>query len=281
LSLRILIFFLFAVARPLGAQNLFVAIDDGPKVVKAVRGRSPMIDTKGKLGGTSTHEFALAKAIVYRPGLVTLSNFKVGVHVLQDGRGNRYNFDMKIYGEAKADVDFKNCFLVLELKWGTRRGWLFAELPDLPAGRQIDFNYTFPLAEHVEQGAYNLHVFADGIEVLHSKMRSEYLAFQKQKTADLMSGKTRDYAPVVEDMGKLVYPPELKTQKLAGSAHVRCAINAHGDVVSCDLVDATHPAFGAAALAAVPKWKFDPAIKDRHLVESTVIVPVEFKPPAR
>jgi TonB family protein len=277
---RLTLLLLLALVPSALAQNVFVAIEGGtPKLVKEVRVRAPMVETGGKLVGSSAHEFALAKSTLYRPGLVTLSDFHVGVHHIQDTQGNRFNYDMRINGRAKSDVAFTNCFLVLELKWGRNRGWLFAEMHDLPADRAVELNYSFPVSDQLDEGSYHLHLFSNGIELLHSKMRADYLAFQKQKTTDLLAGKMRDYPAIAEDMVKPAYPPELKAQKLAGTARVRCTINIRGEVVAPELVEATHPAFGAAALAALPKWKFDPALKERRFVESTVIVPVEFKPP--
>lgn len=59
---------------------------------------------------------------------------------------------------------------------------------------------------------------------------------------------------------------------------VSCRINNRGQVVSADVVESNHPAFAEPALAAVRQRKFDPAVKDRHLVESTEVVSVRIKP---
>jgi TonB family protein len=77
-----------------------------------------------------------------------------------------------------------------------------------------------------------------------------------------------------------VYPAALVSQGLAGSAQVKCRISAQGDVMSAEVVEASHPLFGEAAVVAVRQWKFAPAIIDHHYVEATVIVPVDFPAPA-
>ena len=66
---------------------------------------------------------------------------------------------------------------------------------------------------------------------------------------------------------------------LEGRVKVSCRINTRGQVVSAEVVESNHPAFSEPALAAVRQWKFDPAVKDRHLVESTEIVTIHIEPP--
>jgi TonB family protein len=263
------------------AQNAFAAIEDGTsKVVKQIRVNRPLVDAGGgKLTGSASNQFALMKATVYRPGLVTWGDLKVGTHHVEDTGGGRFNYEIRISGRAKADTSFKNCFLVLEMTSWKDTGWVFMEIPDLPAGRSVDLNFVFPLAVQIEGGRYHVHLFSDGIEILHTQMSPGYVSAQKKKTEELLSGKKKDFPAIPARTVPAKYPDELKHSGVTGSASVRCTITTRGEVSSPELVHATNEAFGRAAMEAVVQWKFDPALKDRRIVESNFVVPFTFKPP--
>jgi TonB family protein len=54
------------------------------------------------------------------------------------------------------------------------------------------------------------------------------------------------------------YPSALTKQKLQGTAAVRFFIDESGKVRLPQVVEATTPEFGAAALAAVSQWRYEP-----------------------
>jgi len=261
-------------------QNVFVVLDDGaPKMVKEIRYHQPMIEKAGKLTGASTEEYAFLRATLFRPGLVALTDFRVATAHAEDGTGGRFNYTLKIFGHAKSDTAFKKCFMVLEMTGWKARGVAFAEMPDLPAGEMIEINLQFPLAEKLEEGSYRVHLFSDGIELLHTKLPEAYVTKQKQKTAELLAGKTQDWPPILAHKVNPTYPEALKNSRVIGAARVRLHVTKTGDVVSPELINSSDPAFGEAALAAVVKWKFDPALKGRKFVDANVEVPVVFQPP--
>jgi TonB family protein len=168
---------------------------------------------------------------------------------------------------------------VLEITAGNDTGVLFAHLPDLEAGKEEAFDQYFRLQTALEEGHYLMHFFSDGVELLHSRMPAPYLAAQKQKSDDFSSGRKTEFDAVPAHMIRAVYPAELTANLLEGRVKVSCRIDTLGQVVSAEVVESNHPAFSEPALAAVRQWKFDPAVKDRHLVESTEIVSVRIKPP--
>lgn len=75
------------------------------------------------------------------------------------------------------------------------------------------------------------------------------------------------------------YTETLKQTGTAGSARVRCRVTKDGVVARADLVSATVPAFGEAALVAARKWQFDPAMRNAQFVESDVELAVGFVRP--
>jgi TonB family protein len=238
-----------------------------------------LIEKAGKLATASTDEFAFLRATLYRPGLVTLTDFRVGTSHIEATGGGRFNYELHIYGHAKSDTPFKKCFMVLELTAWKANGVAFAEMPDLAAGQSVELNLTFPLVDKIEEGSYRVHLFADGIELLHTKLSDAYLAKQKKKTEELLAGKTQDWPPILAHKVNPPYPESMRRSKAIGATRVRIHITKNGDVDSPELVNASAPAFGEAALAAVVKWKFDPALKGRKFVDATIEVPILFQPP--
>lgn len=74
------------------------------------------------------------------------------------------------------------------------------------------------------------------------------------------------------------YPSAAKQLGLEGSALVRALVSASGSVADASLVESSgHQMLDDAALAAVRKWKFSPALKDGVAVEEHVKVRVRFK----
>jgi TonB family protein len=266
------------------AQNVFLAIEDGgAKMVKGVYNDQAQVDDAGKLRSSATSRYALSPATIYRPGFINFTDFRLGVSHLEvmagPGVGGNFNYTLRIYAHATVDTVLKNCFMVLELNGWHASGCVYQHLSDLAPGQGLDLELNFKLAEKFEEGRYRLHIFSDGIEVLHSKMTPDYVALQKKKTEALLSGQTQDFPPILAQRANPTYPPDLKGAKVDGAARVRCHVSKNGEVASVELVSATDPAFGAAALAAAPKWKFDPALKGRHFVDAMVEVPIEFKAP--
>ncbi|MGA9852444.1 MAG: energy transducer TonB [Gammaproteobacteria bacterium] len=78
-----------------------------------------------------------------------------------------------------------------------------------------------------------------------------------------------------------VYPPELLSQRLAGSVTLAFDIGAHGQVVNPKVIAATPPdLFNAAALAAVKQWYLEPLTgKNGDGPTQHVTITVKFTPP--
>ena len=278
---RLLALSVLTIAPRASAQNIFVVNEDGRlRMVREIRNGFPEIDVDGKLQRGYGKRFGLVKTPVYLPGFIVLPKFIVRTyHLEMIDTAARLNYELEIHGTAKSDVALKNCFFVLELMSGQDVSVTFADLPDLEAGKEEDFDLYFKLQIPLEEGRYVVHLFSDGVELLHSRMPESYVAAQKQKTDDFGSGKKTEFPAIPARKVPAVYPAELKANGLEGQVKMSCRINTRGEVVSAEVVECNHPAFSEPALAAVRQWKFDPAVKDRRLVESTEIVSIRIKPP--
>lgn len=66
----------------------------------------------------------------------------------------------------------------------------------------------------------------------------------------LVNPDDRIVPPRILDRVPAIYPPELKRAGVTGSAKIRYSVTAKGEIVDASVIEATHPTFGAAALAA-------------------------------
>lgn len=76
------------------------------------------------------------------------------------------------------------------------------------------------------------------------------------------------------------YPVAAREQHIGGKVMLLVDVDAHGNVAKA-IVEKAQPegVFDAAALEAVGKWKFTPAMKDGKAVAGRIRVPIDFDPP--
>lgn len=86
-----------------------------------------------------------------------------------------------------------------------------------------------------------------------------------------------DHAPVVTAQPSPTYPRSLRVANIEGSATLAFTVNAAGTVEDAEVTNATEPAFGASALAAVRQWKFRPGRKEGRNVNTRMTVPMRFQ----
>lgn len=73
-----------------------------------------------------------------------------------------------------------------------------------------------------------------------------------------------------------VYPSALHSSRIPGEVRLALTVNAEGEVVDVELIDATHPEFALAAVEAVQTWTFKPAQKGGVPVGTRVVLPISF-----
>ncbi len=75
------------------------------------------------------------------------------------------------------------------------------------------------------------------------------------------------------------YPAALTDTGTSGTAFIEIIVQPDGTVADAQVKSADHEAFGEVALAAVRKWRFEPATVDGVAVERRVTVPFKFAAP--
>lgn len=85
--------------------------------------------------------------------------------------------------------------------------------------------------------------------------------------------------PEVLSAGGLVYPAEAKQNRIEGVVRVAYDVTVDGTVENARVVESNPPGvFDAAALDAVRKWRFHPAVRDGKVVATrNMVSPVKFK----
>ena len=104
------------------------------------------------------------------------------------------------------------------------------------------------------------------------------------KPAEVVDASKVSQLPVPRFQARPQYPKKLRAAKTGGEALIEFIVDVNGDVRDARAVRATHPEFGAAAVAAVEKWKFKPGVYRGRVVPTRMMVPIIFtlndEPPA-
>lgn len=75
-----------------------------------------------------------------------------------------------------------------------------------------------------------------------------------------------------------VYPSQLLNKRIGGKVEIACVIDANGGLSSCKVRKSSgNGALDQAALKAVRKWKFKPAVRGGRKVRATCVVPFNFE----
>jgi hypothetical protein len=176
-----------AAVGPLRAQSIFVVMEDGvPKAVKAVAddGRAE-ISVNGTLHKSSGLTYSLRKSVIYGPGLIDISAFKVETTSSFSGGGA---LQLHVYGRLKSDTALQNCFVVLRIVTDLGKNVEFVGLPDLAANQETvcDTLINLPMHFVAGSGKFDLLFFSNGLQLLTSRMPPMYVAQQRQKTQDYL-----------------------------------------------------------------------------------------------
>ena len=116
-----------------------------------------------------------------------------------------------------------------------------------------------------------------------AKARAEKVAADKAAVAERVAAtkveaekRRPDRYPVATYQSRAVYPYESRVAGRTGEVSVSCTIDVRGKVINARAVRSSSKEFEAAAVAAVEKWKFRPAMKNGKAIEFDMEVPIVF-----
>jgi TonB family protein len=197
------------------------------------------------------------------------------------GGGSNINNEFHFAATFESGYVLKEAFLVLELDMENGKKRIFyQEIGNLLPGKPQWVNVAVPLAEELGSGKFQLHVFTEGREVFNSLQPWEFReGVLNQMVRKRLEGvKEARPEPLVGPVPE--YPEALRKKKVKGEAVVAVRITRTGVVADPEVVRATDPAFGEAALVAVRQWRFLPQVKAGQPVETHVNIPFHFEAPA-
>lgn len=281
------LFLLVAVALPFlatfaSAQSvLLVEHKQKGHVVRAARREMPLIDEKGKLVPVDGRRFVLKPVEEYLPVFVSVRGVNVRtsrVDLVDSGQSINHQFEF--HAEFASGYPLDNVFVVLELHLSDGSRTLFLnEVGKLRPRRPNTIDLVVRTPFGLGEGNYRFHVFVDGLEALHSEQPFQY----REAMLDKMVAKRaadRPDSPPEPFVGPLPeYPTKLLKSKQSGKVVLKLRIRRTGAVVDPEVISASAPEFGEAAVAAFRQWRFLPSKKNGHAVDATVTMPLAFEPP--
>lgn len=271
-----------ALATPLAAQHVLVAeYKKKAHIVRRVVRNRPMVEIDGKLVAAAKDRFALHPVEEYLPVFIAVRNVSVKTSSVEftDGSGT-INNEFHFSANFVSGVPLENVFVVLELNFerGDKNIFLY-EVGNLERDRPRGLELMAPSSIPLGSGHYQLHLFSNGLEVLHSLQPFDYReAMLDRMIAKRVQGRA-DGPPTPFIGPSPEYPPGLQKTNTKGNTVIRLRVRANGAVLDPEVLEATDPAFGEAAVESLRQWRFLPRIKSGRAIEATVQMPIDFVPP--
>ena len=99
---------------------------------------------------------------------------------------------------------------------------------------------------------------------------------EAQPESQVVDLKDLDAPPEVVYQVVPIYPEELKSQQIRGEVLVAFMVERDGRVGEVEVIQASHPGLGEAALQAVRQWRFEPPRYHGQPVRVRLQVPIRF-----
>lgn len=283
-SLRLALLSLLLVGGATGsllAQNALCVVHDGQSyVVQKVNQGLVYIEEGNKLVSIRPVKSGLVPIKEYYPALVSVRDLNVNTFAVGTG-ASTINNELQFSATFASGYFLEDAYFVLQLDMAHGVKRIFQqEIGDLKPGKSRPIRLAVPLAEELGSGHFTLHVFTQGREVFNSTQPMEYREGVLDQMVMKRIEKVKDAAPQPMIGPVAEFPASLLKQRTKGEALVAIRITRKGAVADPQVLQATDPAFGDAALAAVRLWRFLPRVENGQPVETSVNVPFHFEPPA-
>jgi len=129
------------------------------------------------------------------------------------------------------------------------------------------------VADLIEAGAKPREAFFEVRTMGDAEVYRRVTEHQKAKRA----GNTElDSAAVLVEVVSPTYPAELRAAQVNGMVTIQYVVNEDGTVGDLTVIASDHPAFSAAALEALARWRFRPRIKDGTPVAARMQIDIPF-----
>ena len=269
-------------AARLAAQNLLLTEYKG-KFLPVVRARDsqPFVEVDGKQVAAFGRRYALHKVEEYLPVFISVRDIDVKTTYMEMN-GSAMNHEFSLRARLETPYALEDVFIVLELDLESAGKMLFLyEVGELRPRDLKSISVRAALTSALGSGHYQLHLFSQGAEVLHSNLDPMYREAVVDRMTETRIASIKDAAPKFFFGPQPEYPAAFWKAKTSGKVVVSLRIGANGRIYEPTVKSASDPAFGEAALAAVRLWRFLPQMKNGRPVETRADMPIDFTPPAR
>ena len=271
---------LLALAPTLSAQNILYAEYAGKLVpVRGAHGTQAVIEANGGRVTVDARQFSLQPFDEYLPAFVAVRDLVVTSHALRVYVSGNRDYAFEFGASFESSTPLTNVFVVLDITGKSGHAIFLQEVGALEPRKPKRIKFNTPLPGELGTVPYQLHLFANGLELLHSKQPPALRDAALDRMVAKRIANVRDAGPKLFLAPPPEYPPALVAAKTTGTAHLRLRIRPNGAVLDPVVVDATDPAFGAAAVAAVRLWRFLPRVVDGVPVATEAELPFGFEPP--
>jgi len=259
------------------AQSILVTEYRGKTYpVVAARGMHPIVEVDGKRVSATGDRYGLRNVPEFLPAFVTVSALDVHTSSINlVDNGSMINNEFHFRADFESPYSLEDVFLVLELSLENSEKSLFLhELGRLEPHKARPLILTVRTGYPLGKGNYQFHLFAGGLEILHSQLPFNV----RESMLDGLIARRIEHRPDGPPVVLFGPAPELPGKRgkyPGGKAVVRMRIRQTGSVVDPAIVETTDPALGEAVLAAVRQWRFLPRIKNGHAVDTVATLPID------
>lgn len=264
--------------------GLFVEHGGTSHLVRKIEGTTLMFEREGKwLKAERTAKTSLRALNEFLPFVVQLKNVQATSlsqeFTYSDRSSGQHGVELTFSAEIESPYLLEDVFLLL--KFPSRTSILTAQrgVGTLLPGQTHKVSLRVPTGMKLGGQPFEVHLFSDGMELLHSGQPEAFREKQLDRIVARRSEgvRNREVQPLVGP--DPLYPGAALGRPLRGEAVVRLRVTREGAARDVELVSSTAPEFGPPAIAAAKQWRFLPLVIDGVVQEKMVELPFSFDPP--
>jgi protein TonB len=99
-------------------------------------------------------------------------------------------------------------------------------------------------------------------------------SFAQEEKVDLLP---QPVGGIKQILKNVVYPKTAKDAGIEGKVLIKAVVDEKGDVVKTEVEKSVNKDLDEAAIDAIKKTKFTPALKDKKAVKAEIVIPIIFR----
>lgn len=266
-----------------GQVGLFVEHGGAQHLVRRIDGATLMFERDGQWVRAERKDRASLRPLnEFLPFVVNLRKVQATSHSTGvrygDGSVRALGVEVTFTAELESPYPLENVFVLLEIQTAEGPRTVHRGVGALSPGQSRPVLLHAPILQLLGGQPYVVHVFSDGMELLHSEQSEAFREAQLDRIVQrrIAGVQNSDVQALVGP--DPVYPATLQGRRITGEAVVRLRVTRNGAAREVELLSATAPEFGAPAIAAAKAWRFLPAVRDGVPQEGIVELPFRFTP---